>query len=168
MSKVVVVYTPVCECTSSYWIVIAIVYHQTKIWTLICGWQFTTIPKFDLATREKMAVDPINALTLLLQMEVKHFNAKKKRHGIGMRSWHLTVINWARKHLKTLTLASIRSTLSNRVTMMSSGSAVCQSWLQPTNTNAFSRQLRRKAQHSVDVLVAIPKRKEYLVITWWQ
>ena len=33
-----------------------------------------------------MAVDPINALTLLLQMEVKRFNAKKKRHGIGMRS----------------------------------------------------------------------------------
>jgi len=30
-----------------------------------------------VAAREKVAVDPINALTLLIQMEVKHFNAKK-------------------------------------------------------------------------------------------
>jgi hypothetical protein len=30
-----------------------------------------------MAAREKVAVDPINALALLLQMEVKRFNAKK-------------------------------------------------------------------------------------------
>jgi len=32
-----------------------------------------------VAAREKMAVDPINALTLLLQMEVKRFNANKEK-----------------------------------------------------------------------------------------
>jgi len=33
----------------------------------------------NMGAREKVAVDPINAMTLLLQMEVKHFNAKKEK-----------------------------------------------------------------------------------------
>jgi hypothetical protein len=35
---------------------------------------------------EKTAFDPINVLTLLLQLEVKRFNAKKEKHGIGLSS----------------------------------------------------------------------------------
>ena len=35
--------------------------------------------RMNMAAREKMAVDPINALSLILQLEVKRFNAKKEK-----------------------------------------------------------------------------------------
>ena len=35
--------------------------------------------RMNMAAREKMAVDPINALSLILQLEVRRFNAKKEK-----------------------------------------------------------------------------------------
>ena len=35
--------------------------------------------RMNMAAREKMDVDPINALSLILQLEVRRFNAKKEK-----------------------------------------------------------------------------------------
>jgi hypothetical protein len=44
----------------------------------------------------------------------------------------------------------------------------CMSRLNSTNKyQCYSRQLRRKGWYLLDACVAIPKRMDFIVITWW-
>jgi len=118
-----------------------------------------------MAAREKVAVDPINALALLLQMEVKRFNAKKGK------AW-----NWNKEltpHGRKLSEEAFKE-INPREYQININQQGDEQWnccvSKLTSTNKYQslfKAVERKAQHLVDFLVSTPKRKEYLVITWW-
>ena len=119
----------------------------------------------NVRAREKTAVDPINAMSLLLEMDVKHFKDKTEK------AW-----NWNEElppHGKKLSEEAFKKVNPHeyQININQEGDDQCNccvSRLSSTNTyQCFFKAVEEEGSAFGGCSCGYPKRTDFLVITWW-